>query len=387
MVNGTRRGGRHLPAEAGDYTHLDDFGAELAFELLTLIKTRYGTFSDFLRDRMADPTAPHCIAGDPSDRKEFGDAKRAMSKQLGRAARTIVEWELAEFVLGPTDSDEHRALRTRLAGLWQASQRYPPPGYRGPVHLPDGAPPPYACIDEAPNDKVRVQMLVSQLSQERDNSQRVADEAIRELREAHELSWQFYEGENAELRRRLEHYRECERLAIRIIAWQEQQLERDRSAVERELRDEAIRLRRQVEELTVRLNRERAAHNLTTNRFAFIAACFDAVSAEGDTDPMRWLRDADFALGAGLYALLSHPTTTRARAETMDRFLTVFVRTYLLSWYGDAPDDTVGPYRAIVRDGVLPPMDVLRNLLASHSITLQVARPLIQNLVRRQVGT
>lgn len=378
IVHGTRRGGRHLPAEVGDYAHLDAFAAELSLELIMLIKAAgHPSFSDFLRNHMADSGAPECIAGDPGDGKAFDDAKRSMSKRLGVSAREIAEWDLIEFVLARTDGEGH-AFRPRLAGLWQASQRYPPPGYRGPVQIAYGAPPPYAHIDEAPNDKVRVQMLLNELSQERDNSRRLADETVRELRQAHAASRDFYEHENAELKTAVERYRESERLAIRIIWTLEQGTAEDRGTVERRLHEEAIRLRREVEDLTKRLNREKANHNLTANRFAFVAACLDTAG----TDPVRSLRDADFPLGADLYALLSPPATARARSEGVRQFLTVYLRVYLLTWFGDTPDrdDTVGPYRAIVRDGTLPSAEVLNSLLAPHTITLQVARPLMLEL-------
>lgn len=380
MVQGPRRGGRHLPAKIGDYVHLDHFAAVLSLELVTQLKTRYSSFSDFLRDRMADPDAPSCIVGDPAERLTFDNAKRAVSKRLGRTATEIAEWELVEFLVrhcGPQDTDECRALRTRLAGFWLASQRYPPPGYRGPVDLPDGAPRPYADADEAPTDKIRVIMLRDQLSQERDNSQRRADEAVSELREAHEHSWAFYERENAELRSDLEHRKECERVAIKIIATLDAQRDEGRSDLERRLQGDAIHLRRQLEEVTERLNREQAAHNLTATRFAFVAACLDAVGP----DPLDWLRTADFPLAADLYALLNHPAAAPARAPAR-RFLTVLLRTYLLSWFGDAPDrdDTVGPYRDLVRNGVLPPADVLHNVLSSHTIVLQVLQPLLEEL-------
>lgn len=378
---GTRRGGRQLPASVSDYTEFDPFAAELAFVLVTAIRTRYPGSSDFLRDHMADPEAPGCIAGDPDDPKAFDDAKRAMSKRIGKSAREIPRWDLIEFILTRCGFDDTGEQRPHLAGLWQASRRYPPPGYQGLVLAPDDAPPPYPGVDEAPNDKIRVEMLLSQLSHQQDNSQRLADEAVREFREAHETSLKFYERELIDLRAQLEHRRECERMLIRVVAFQER---RDRTAAEPHLRDTAVRLRHELQELTAAFNREKADHNLTTNRLAFVAACLDAVSSGGDTDPVLWLRDADFPLGADLYGLLNQPAATRTRTEpeAVARFLTVYLRTYLISWFGDAADrdDTVGPYRDIVRNGVLPPADVLQNVLQPHSITLQVAHPLMAEL-------
>ncbi|WP_382374729.1 hypothetical protein [Lentzea rhizosphaerae] len=150
----------------------------LSLELVTALKTRHSSFSDFLRSCMAEPDAPSCIAGDPAERLTFDNAKRAMSTRLGRLATEVAEWEFVEFLVrhcGPEDTDECRALRTRLAGFWLASQRYPPPGYRGPINLPDGAPRPYTDADEAPSDKIRVIMLRDQLSQERVNRRRADD--------------------------------------------------------------------------------------------------------------------------------------------------------------------------------------------------------------------
>lgn len=380
MVQGTRRGGRHLPAELGDYVHLGPFAAELALELVTLVTSRYPTFSDFLRDRMAEPGAPCCIAGDPAERLTFDNAKRAMSRRLGRTATEIAEWDLVEFVVchcGPEDPDESRALQTRLAGFWLASERYPPPGYRGPVDLPDGAPPPYAGADEAPDDRIRVIMLREELSQKNDNTQRLVDEAVSELREAHERSWTFYEREKAELLDELDHRRECEKVAIEIIVKLDEKLGEDRGELVRRLHEEALALRGQVEQLTAKFNQAEATRNLTANRFALVAACLDALGA----DPVQWLRTADFPLAADLYSLLNHPTAAPSRTPS-HRFLVVLLRTYLLSWFGDAPDhdDTVGLYREVVRNGVLPPLDVLQNVLGTHTITLQVVKPLLEGL-------
>ncbi|SMC84140.1 hypothetical protein SAMN05660733_02007 [Lentzea albidocapillata] len=376
MVRGTRRGGRHLPTSVGDYTCLDPFAAELAFELITVIRTGYPTSSDFLRAHMAAPDAPACIAGDPEDRSAFEAAKKAMSRRIGRTAREIAEWDLVTFVHARCGRDD--TTHPYLAGLWQASQRYLPPGYCGPVRVPDDAPPPYADTSEAPDDGVRAAMLFRQLSEEQDNSRRRSEAAVREFREAHETSLMFYERELTELRVKYEHQRECERLLIRIIAWQRRC---DRSAAEHET---VTALRRELDEVTAALHREKADHNLTANRLAFVAACLDAVSAGGDTDPVLWLRDADFPLGADLYCLLNQPEMPRTRTEpeAVARFLTVYLRTYLISWFGDAPDrdDTVGPYRDIVRNGVLPSAEVLENVLQPHTIALQVAHPLMREL-------
>ncbi|MET8758410.1 hypothetical protein [Lentzea sp. NPDC004782] len=378
---GTRRGGRQLPTSVSDYTSLDPFAAELAFVLVTAIKTRYPGFSDFLRDHMAAPGAPAGIAGDPADRKAFEDAKRTMSRHIGQPAWEIPRWDFVEFVLTRCGVDDAQAPRPRLAGLWQASRRYPPPGYDGPVLAPAGAPPPFPGVDELPNDKIRVEMLLSKLAHVENNAQRHAEKAVREFREAHETSLKFYERELTDLRARLANRQECERALIRIIAVQE---ERSRSSAERELTDTVTRLRRELEDTTAALTREKADHNLTANRLAFVAACLDAVSSGGDTDPVLWLRDADFPLGADLYSLLNQPEAPRTRTEpeAVTRFLTVYLRTYLISWFGDAPDrdDTVGPYRDIVRNGVLPPVDVLENVLQPHTITLQVAHPLMAEL-------
>ncbi|GGU14192.1 hypothetical protein [Lentzea flava] len=170
-------------------------------------------------------------------------------------------------------------------------------------------------------------------------------------------------------------------MLIRIVSEQDKQ---NRSGVEHELHDTVTRLRDELQEATTALAREKADHNLTTNQLAFAAACLDAVSAGGDTDPVLWLRDADFPLGAGLYSLLNQPVTTHGRTEQegVTRFLTVYLRAYFISWFGDAADhdDTVGLYRAIVRDGVLPPVDVLHNVLEPHTIALQVAHPLLAEL-------
>src|SRR5689334_4162083 len=128
---GTRRGGRELPTSVSDYTSLDRFAAELALALVRAIKQRYPWFSDVLRDHMAAPGAPARLAGDPADRKAFEDAKRTMSRHIGQPAWEIPRWDFVEFVLACCGADE--AQVPHLAGLWQASRRYPPPGYDGPV--------------------------------------------------------------------------------------------------------------------------------------------------------------------------------------------------------------------------------------------------------------
>ncbi|MFC3893865.1 hypothetical protein ACFOWZ_20505 [Lentzea rhizosphaerae] len=81
-------------------------------------------------------------------------------------------------------------------------------------------------------------------------------------------------------------------MPTRIIATLVTKGDDERSDPERRRHEDAIHLRRQVEEVTERLNREQAAHNLTATRFA---ACLGP-------DPLDWLRTADFPLAANLYA-------------------------------------------------------------------------------------
>ncbi|GGU14185.1 hypothetical protein [Lentzea flava] len=167
-MRGQLRRGRPLPAAASDYYHLDSYAAELAFQLVKLINARCLTSSNFLRKHMAGPGAPACIAGDPGDHRAFVDAKRSMSKCIGWTAREIPDWDLVFFILAMCGSGADYHI-PRLAGLWRASQRYGPPDYDGEVLLPDGAPAPYSDINEAPSDKVRVQVLLTRLCAEREH--------------------------------------------------------------------------------------------------------------------------------------------------------------------------------------------------------------------------
>lgn len=114
------------PAAPGDYEHLDPFAAELAFELVTVFRTTHQTSSDFLREHMAHPQAPGCIAGNPDDRRAFEGAKRAMSRRVGRTAREIPEWDLVEFVLARCGLDDDARVE-RLAGLWIVRNGVLPP--------------------------------------------------------------------------------------------------------------------------------------------------------------------------------------------------------------------------------------------------------------------
>lgn len=384
MAHRTARGGSgpRLPEKIDDYTRFDPYAATMSLDVLRRILGRYGSRSDFLRAHMRDPGAPACIQGDPDDRKSFYNAKRALSDRLGERARVIAEWELVEFVLTRCPSPDDHAARPRLAGLWRASQRYDPPGYRGPVHVPDGAPPPYTDIAEAPNDAVRVQMLVRQLSDERDKTA----EAERELKRR-------FEGE---------------KWLIRMVTDQQKQLElvstsSATSSATRELLADNARLRRELDEmrewythrerrirtdLMAKLQREQAAHHLTANRMAVMTAMFDAVRDDSDATP-GWLRHADFPLGMDLHALLKRPDSLPGPRSgepehvAQRRFLTVLVRTYLITMFGQVPDredDPAGLYRAIVRDGVLPPVDVLRRALSAHTLMLQFALPLLDTL-------
>jgi len=389
MVHRTARGGsgRRPPLKIDDFTRHDPFAAELSLELVGRILHTFGSISDFLRARMLDRSAPLCIQGDPDDEKSFADAKRAMSDRTGVSADVIAEWDLVEFVLVhclPADGNVGE-VRPRLAGLWRASQRYDPPGYHGPVHVPADAPAPIADPAEAPNNAVRVRILEKRLSAAQDD---VAD-----------------------LRRQLARRNECEKAAIAIIAGQLKQLESLESppAADSDLLAENATLRRQIDEmrewhsqrerhiraeLRTKLQAERAAHNLTANRMAAVVALFDAERAGGGADTARLLRRADFPLGMDLYSLLNLPgatergdsacTLTATPEHTVRRrYLTVYLRSYLITVFGVVPghaDDPAGLYRAIVRDGVLPPMDVLRESLSAHTLTLQFVQPLMDAL-------
>ncbi|WP_154697851.1 hypothetical protein [Lentzea guizhouensis] len=383
--------GRRPPKKIDDYANLDRYAAALSLELVERVCSGYGSFSGFLRAHMNDSAAPICIKGDPDDDKAFADAKRALSQRLGRSAHLIAEWDLVEFVLARcprADDGDPTGLRSSLAGRWLASQRYDPPGYTGPLDVPEHAPAPYVDIAEAPNDAVRVQMLLKQVSRIQDNGSTVGGDT------SGDLQW------------------DREKELIRIISVQQKQLKQQvLSSATVDLLDENVRLRRELDdmriwythrerrirsELTAWLQRERANHSLTANRMAALAAMFDAVRTAGDTDPVQWMRKADLTLGVDLYALLNHPgqaaptsdcTTPRNIDASVDvvrrRFLAVFLRSFLITAFGHFPDrdeDPTGLYRTIVRDGVLPSMEVLRNALSPHTVTLQFAGPLIEKL-------
>ncbi|WP_394619209.1 hypothetical protein JNUCC0626_08960 [Lentzea sp. JNUCC 0626] len=369
MKPGPSRGGRTLPTSVSEYTGLDPFAAALALELAGLITARYGSLTGFLLAHMGAVDAPQCIRGDHENTKAFDAAMKAASKRVGRPAKEPPAWDFITYVLAACGQDA--SAHPRLAGLWLASQRYLPPGYEGPVETPEGAPLPYADSSEAPTDRIRADMLAREKAE--------LEESFRQFRETHETTVIFSQRELQEVRADNEHRRDCERLLIRIIATQER---RDRTTVEHELRRTTEKLAAELEEVKAVLTRETADHAITSNQLALVVACLDAVTAGGDVDPVLWLRDADFAIGATVYNLLDQPVTGLSRTAPEERFLAVFLRTYLLSRYGDAPDrdDTMGPYRSIVYDGVVPPGEVLEGVLEQHVVAMQVVQPLMAEL-------